>query len=155
MAERVTSNTLIIIFTIIIVIFSVIVLIQQVEANIAFWILRPSESTALDIVGKITALGGTTGKIKTDYRNITNEVDYWGLTDKKIICMIALKQETGALPIKTINCYSFPFNVNIPKLGEVDDGKNEFLLCLEKDYDAVNEIVKIDANWKDFTEGCD
>ncbi len=116
MAERVTSNTIIIIFTTIIVIFAVIVLIQQAEANLMFWTLRPSESTALDIVSKYAALGGTVGEAITDYRNITTGIKYniYGPVGGKMVCVISKKETQGAPTLKTINCYSTPFAISIP-----------------------------------------
>jgi len=154
MAERVTSNTLIIIFTSIIVIFSIIVLIQQAEANIMFWILRPSESTALDIVSKFTALGGTTGKVTTDYRNITNNINYFVYSKGKIVCVISIKEEKGTLPLKTINCYSTPFEVNIP--SQLEEYEESFHICFEKDYDTVDKPLALDVKawWCPIVKKC-
>jgi len=156
MAERVTANTLIVIFTAIIVIFSIIVLIQQAEANIMFWILRPSESTAMDIVSKFTALGGTSGKIITEYRNITSNVHYYVYNEGKIVCVISIKKVEGGLnPLKTVNCFSTPFEVNIPE--QIDpEGETGFLLCFSKNYDTADkpQALDIKAWWKDASQGC-
>jgi hypothetical protein len=152
MAERVTSNSLIIIFTAIIVIFSIIVLIQQVEANLMFWILRPSESTALDIVSKFTALGGTTGKVITDYRNITNNIHYYVYNSGKIVCVISIKEEKGVLPLKTINCYSTPYEVNIqPQQEEYGES---FHLCFQKDYNEFTDNFDVLTWWEDLNVRC-
>jgi len=155
MAERVTANTLIIIFTAIIVIFSVIVLIQQAEANIMFWILRPSESTAMDIVSKFTALGGTSGKVITDYSNITSNVHYYIHNEGKVVCVISVKKVEGALPLKTVNCFSTPFEVNIPEQATTE-GETGFLLCFSKDYDTDDkpQTLDIKAWWGDESLGC-
>lgn len=153
MTERITSNALIIIVTAIVVIFTVIMLIQQAEANIMFWILRPSESTALDIVSKFTALGGTSGKVTTDYRNITNNVNYYVYHEGKVVCVMSIKKGEGVLnPLKTINCFSAPFELDLEELN--DEGKIKFLLCFSKDYDTMTQTLDIDTEWKDFTGGC-
>lgn len=150
MAERVASNTLIIIFTTIIVIFSVIVLVQQVEANLMFWILRPSDTTALDMVSKVNALTGTKGRVTTDYRNITKEVDYYITNDDKIVCVIAQKKELGSLPLKTINCYSTSKSVIIPDKNNIQS----FLLCLQKYYDIPTGQLIVDTWWCSVDRRC-
>ena len=152
MAERITSNTIIIIFTTLIVIVSVIILIQQAEANLMFWTLRPSESTALDIVSKYAALGGTTGEAITDYTNITQNINYNIYSSGKMVCVISRREEAGAAPLKTINCYSTPYAVNIPVQAEEDE--ENFHLCFKKDYDAFTGSIVVETKWKDLNEGC-
>jgi len=156
MAERVTSNTLIIIFTTIIVIFAVIMLIQQAEANLMFWTLRPSESTAMDIVSKYAALGGTTGEVITDYRNITQNINYNIYSSGKMVCVISRREEKGAAPLKTINCYSTPFAV-IPDLRTPvppPDYEQEFHLCFKKDYNTFTEDLETVTWWGFLDRGC-
>ena len=153
MAERTTSNTIIIIFTTIIVIFSVIILIQQAEANLMFWTLRPSESTALDIVSKYTALGGTTGKVFTDYRNITQNINYNIYSHGKMVCVISRKEEAGATPLKTINCYSTPFPI-IDHLETPDlDDEKEFHICFKKE-ETFPQDFDVDTWWESLDERC-
>jgi len=155
MAERVTSNTIIIIFTTIIVIFSVIILIQQAEANIMFWTLRPSESTALDIVSKYAALGGTTGDVITDYRNITRNIHYNIYSKGKMVCVISKKEEAGVASLKTINCYSTPFTI-IDVLETPDpppDYEQEFHICFRK-YDTFPQDLNVDTWWENLDEVC-
>jgi len=149
MGKRTTTNTLIIVFTFIIVVVTIIVLIQQVEANIFFWILRPSELVALDIAGTITALSGTTGNIMLDYTNETTGVRY-NITNQnsKMICVIAVKQEEGLPAFKTINCQSLPLSVYIKDCSSAED--EEFVLHIEKGYDNG---IDIKTWWKD-PEGC-
>ncbi len=38
----------------------------MVQANQMFWILRPSDSTAMDIVSRVNAMSGTTGRVSAD-----------------------------------------------------------------------------------------
>jgi len=152
MAERVTSNTLIIIFTTIIVIFAVIMLIQQAEANLMFWTLRPSESTAMDIVSKYAALGGTTGEVVTDYRNITQNINYNINSSGKMVCVISRKEEKNLAPLKTINCYSTPFEVSIP-FQDVQY-EESFHLCFKKDYNTFTEDLETVTWWGFLDRGC-
>jgi hypothetical protein len=151
MAERTTSNTLIIIFTTLVVIFSVIILIQQAEAGLMFWTLRPSESTALDIVSKYTALGGTTGEVVTDYKNITQNINYNIHSHGKMVCVISRKEERGAEPLRTVNCYSTPFEVKIPK--QSDKYEQEFHLCFKK-YNTFPRDLRVDTWWVGLDSGC-
>lgn len=147
MAERVASNTLIIIFASIIVIFSIIVFIRGVEANLMFWILRPSDTTALDIVSKFNALSGVSGRVIIDYTNITNNVNYYITSENKIVCVIAKVEEEGSMPLKTVNCYS---TTKPASLGDVDD-EQEFRLCLLKYYSTRLEI---ETWWCPYEEKC-
>ncbi len=148
MAERTTSNTIIIIFTTIVVLAAVIILIQDAEANLMFWTIRPSESTALDIISKYTALGGTTGEVTTDYRNITSNINYNVYSSGKMVCVISRKVETGATALKTINCYSTPFEI-IDKLktpAPPPDYEQDFHICFVK-YDDFSSTLLVDSWW--------
>lgn len=155
MAERTTSNTIIIIFTTIVVIAAVIVLIKQVEANLMFWTIRPSESTALDIVSKYTALGGTTGEVTTDYRNITSNINYNIYSSGKMVCVISRRVETGAAPLKTINCYSTPFAIidDLITPAPPPDFEQEFHICFRK-YDDFSGTLIVDSWWTGLVGVC-
>lgn len=144
MGKRTTTNTIIIVVTFIIVVFAVILLIQQVEANVFFWLLRPSEATAMDIVGRTTVLGSSVGEIQVEYKNITG-VDFYIHKEDKLVCVIVQKTGGGSKPLTTINCYSLPFDALIEDLS-TDAG---FTLCLEKKYDTVNDKVKVETKWEE------
>lgn len=110
----------------------------------AFWVLRPSETTALDVVGRVTGLAATTGNVSTEYKNQTGKVFYYFYGLDKMLCVITHLSLTGTptmgKEMTTINCYSMPFPVNIEK----NEG-NEFDLILDKYYEG--EKVKVKTRW--------
>lgn len=114
MVKELTAQTIFIFAMILIVILIIAIMIQTAISNITFWLLRPSESAALDLVGYITALGGTTGDAIIEYKVYTSGVTYYVKKSEKIVCVIAQMTEVGGLPLlggglTTYNCYSTPF----------------------------------------------
>ena len=111
------SNVIILIATALIVLYAIITIILQAESNIIFWMMRPSEKAAMDIVGRITALGGTTGEITTTYKTELYGNEYYLINSGKITCVITKKVEAapGVMggEMTTINCYSAPIDTNI------------------------------------------
>ena len=111
------SNVFILLATALIVIYAIATIIFQAESNIIFWMMRPSEKAAMDIVGRVTALGGTTGDVTTTYRTEMYGNVYYLINSGKITCVIAKK--TQAAPgimggkMTTINCYSAPIDSTI------------------------------------------
>jgi len=122
---------------------------MTVQANITFWMIRPSESAALDIVSIITALGGTTGNVETEYKGFTSKIDYYLLNRDKMICVIAQKTPETMVAasgvLTTINCYSAPFviesttGIYYPPSGEAVD------LIFDKWYEEP--FVKVASIW--------
>jgi len=92
-------------------------LIVVVTTQVAFWILRPSEMAAMDIVGAVTALGGTSGDVETDFKTYTANVTYYVKMTEKILCVISQRKQTTATPVigamTTFNCFSMPFAPNL------------------------------------------
>jgi len=117
MGWKTFSNTFIWIATALICLYAIITIILQAESNIIFWMMRPSEKAAMDIVGRITALGGTSGKITTTYRTEMYGNVYYLINSGKITCVITKK--TQAAPsvlggkMTTINCYSAPISMDL------------------------------------------
>lgn len=109
------SNVIILTAVALICLYTIITIILQAESNIIFWMMRPSEKAAMDIVGRITALGGTTGEITTTYRTEMYGNMYYMINSGKITCVITKK--TQAAPgvmggkMTTINCYSAPLSM--------------------------------------------
>ena len=102
------------------------ILIQSVMANVSFWLLRPSESAAMDLVGYITALGGTSGYVTVEFAPTTENVTYYVKSTEKIICVIAQVSHIRQGPINipavggsltTYNCFSTPFVADISRLS--------------------------------------
>ena len=124
------SNVFILIATALICLYAVITIILQAESNIIFWMTRPSEKTALDIVGRITALGGTTGEITTTYKTEFYGNQYYLINSGKITCVITKK--TQAAPgvvggkMTTINCYSAPIAMNLDPRHMTENMKIKF-----------------------------
>jgi archaellum component FlaG (FlaF/FlaG flagellin family) len=101
----------------IIVMIAIYALIQTTITQVSFWILRPSEMAAMDLVGAVTSLGGTTGDVKTDFRTYTSNVTYYVKTAGKVLCMISQREQKADTPIigalTTFNCYSMPFDASV------------------------------------------
>lgn len=107
----------------IIVMIAIYMLIQTVVTQVAFWILRPSEMFAMDLVGSVSSLGGTTGDITADFRAYTENVTYYvksgktSLDTEKILCVISQRKNTTTTPIvgvlTTFNCFSMPFRPSL------------------------------------------
>jgi hypothetical protein len=98
----------------IVVMIAIYILIQVVVTQVAFWILRPSEMASLDLVGAVSALGGTTGEVTAEYRTYTGNVTYYVKKTEKIICVISQRKQTEDMPLVggiyvTFNCFSTPF----------------------------------------------
>lgn len=132
---RTLQQTIFLIILILVLLLSTFILIMTVQANITFWMIRPSESAALDIVGYTTALGGTTGVVNTEYKGFTSDITYYVLNREKMVCIIAEKTPeqplAGGGPLKTINCYSTPFIME--SIGVLDPFPGEPLaLSFEK-----------------------
>lgn len=127
-------NVGIMIFTGLICLYAIITIITQAEANIIFWMLRPSEKVVMDIVGRITALGATTGDVTTIYRTEIYNNKYYLINSGKITCVITKrKQATEGLmggKMTTINCYSTPISVDLARRYDEESMKIE----LEKLY---------------------
>jgi len=129
------ANVFILIATALICLYAIITIILQAESNIVFWMLRPSEKAAMDIVGRITALGGTTGKIITTYRTEMYGNVYYLVNSGKVTCVIAKK--TQAAPgvmggkMTTINCYSAPISAELNQRY----GEENMKIDLEKLYE--------------------
>jgi len=117
MAWDTFANVVILIAVALISLYTIITIILQAESNIIFWMMRPSEKAAMDIVGRITALGGTTGEITTTYRTEMYGNEYYLINSGKITCVITKK--TQAAPgvmggeMTTINCYSAPLLMDL------------------------------------------
>jgi len=130
-------DVIILITVAIICLYATITIILQAESNIIFWIMRPSEKAAMDIVGRITALGGTTGEITTTYKTEMYGNEYYLINSGKITCVITKK--TQAVPgvmgggMTTINCYSVPISMNLQPQHMV--GKDGIDVDFEKYYD--------------------
>ncbi len=119
---RTLQQTIFLIVMILVLLLAAIILIMTVQSNVTFWMLRPSETAALDIVSYVTALGGTTGNIQTEYKGFTSQIDYYLLNRDKMICVIA--QRTPSMPqagvLTTINCYSTPYVIKQNIGGEYE-----------------------------------
>jgi hypothetical protein len=111
------ANVILLIAVALICLYGIITIILQAESNIIFWMMRPSEKAAMDIVGIVTALGGTTGEITTTYETEMYGNEYYLINSGKITCVITKK--TQAAPgvmggeMTTINCYSAPIDATI------------------------------------------
>jgi hypothetical protein len=101
----------------IIVMIAIYILIEVVLTQVAFWILRPSEMAAMDLVGAVTALGGTSGYVETDFKTYTTNVTYYIKITEKVLCIISQRKQSTTTPVigvmTTFNCFSMPF---APKL---------------------------------------
>lgn len=97
----------------IIVMIAIYALIQVTVTQVAFWILRPSEMFAMDLVGATTALGGTTGEVETCFWIYTANVTYYVDNPEKILCVISQRKQDIETPVigvlTTFNCFSTPF----------------------------------------------
>jgi hypothetical protein len=139
MAKELTAQTIFTIVMILIMVFIIANFINSALKNVSFWLLRPSESAALDLVGYITALGGTSGKTSLEYKVYTSDVTYHVKRSGKLICIIAKISEEGPFllfsDVKTYNCYSTPFD---PQTNDITpEGFTNFYL---KKYLESNEI---------------
>jgi len=140
MGYKTFVNVVILIAIALVVLYAVISIILQAESNITFWMLRPSEKAAMDIVGRITALAGTTGNVETDYSTLQPGLEYYLINSEKITCVIARQSQIGKYPVMggmmtTINCYSTPLSVDITNQQE------EMLeVSIEKKYEDGVEI---------------
>jgi hypothetical protein len=129
------SNTFIEIATGLICLYAIITIINQASSNIIFWMMRPSEKAALDVVSRFTALGGTTGEITTTYRTEMYGNVYYLVNSGKITCVITKRVQ--AAPgvagggMTTINCYSTPFSKNL----DSHDAEEFIRINLEKYYE--------------------
>jgi len=124
MAKELTAQTIFIIVMVLIVVYIVANLIKTALNNVTFWLLRPSESAALDLVSYITALGGTSANVSMEYKVYTSDITYHVKRVDKIICIIAQVSDSGFLSlmssdVKTYNCYSTPF------ISEISDPTSE------------------------------
>jgi len=147
---RTLKQAIFLIVTILLLLIAAIVLIMTAEAQITFWMLRPSETASLDIVGYITALGGCMGHISTEYKGFTTRVTYYLFNRDKIVCVIAEKTPEGPLPVRgvltTINCYSTPFKIERKTDGTLNPPRGEpFSLNLDKLYEDL--FIKVKSNW--------
>jgi len=111
------SNVVILIATALIILYTIITIILQAESNIIFWMMRPSEKAAMDIVGMVAALGGTSGKVTTSYKTEKGLNEYYLINSGKITCIItkSIQSTPGVMGGKmtTINCYSGPIDSTI------------------------------------------
>jgi len=129
------SNVIILIAVALICLYAIITIILQAESNIIFWMMRPSEKAAMDIVGRITALGGTTGEITTTYKTELYGNKYYLINSEKITCVITKKVQAapGVMggEMTTFNCYSAPISTDLHPRHMEESVKIEF----EKYYD--------------------
>ncbi len=136
------QNVVILIGIALVTLAAIIIIILQAESNLTFWVLRPSEKAALDIVGRITALGGTTGNVEISYGSEMPDLEYYLMNSEKVTCIITKKIESGPYPVPggmmtTINCYSSPFPINIP----IQEGERVLEFDFEKTYDDGVKIT--------------
>lgn len=142
---RTLVQSIFMIVTILGLLIFTIMFITTVKSNITFWMLRPSETATLDMVGIVTALGGTKGSIKTEYKGFTSEIDYYIKKGGKMVCIIAQKKPEEPLGIggvlTTINCFSTPF------VADIDDTKSVETLIhkFEKKYGV--KFLEIETEW--------
>jgi len=143
--KEIVPQTIFILSMILIVLFIIAIMIQTVMSNVSFWLLRPSESAALDLVGYITALGGTTGDSMIQYKVYTSGVTYYVKKSEKIVCVIAQMDKVYGLPViggglTTYNCYSTPF---VSQISDITSEKfSDF--NLEKYFQDDDVIVEDD-----------
>jgi hypothetical protein len=130
MGSETFSNVFILIATALICLYAITTIILQAESNIIFWMMRPSEKAAMDIVGRISALGGTTGNVITTYRTEMYGNEYYLINSGKITCVITKKtQARPGVPggeMTTINCYSAPIDTSISERLMDESMKIEF-----------------------------
>ena len=126
MVKLTLAQTILYVIMVLMVILIISILIQSAMANVSFWLLRPSESAAMDLVGYITALGGTTGYVTAEYKPTTENITYYTKGLEKIICVIAQVSHVRTGPINipavggsltTYNCFSTPFTADISSLS--------------------------------------
>jgi hypothetical protein len=111
------GHTLFYIAMFIIVMIAIYILIVVVTTQVAFWILRPSEIASMDLVGAVTALGGTAGDNEASFEIYTTNVTYFVKRTEKILCIISQRKQTMETPVigamTTFNCFSMPFVPNL------------------------------------------
>ena len=139
------ANVVILVVVALICLYAIVSIILQAESNIIFWMMRPSEKAAMDVVGRITALGGTTGEVTTTYKTEMYGNEYYLINSGKITCVITKK--TQAAPgvmggkMTTINCYSSPFSMD-PEISRII-GSDEIQIKFEKDWDVDEDRLII------------
>jgi len=131
----------------VIVMIAISILIQATVTQIAFWILRPSEMASMDLVGIVTSLGGTTGKITTDYGIYTGAVDYYVKRTEKIVCVISQRRQTLKTPVvgllTSFNCFTMPFTPQFNLREEIEPTIDEpYELELEKIFQDPFVVVR-------------
>ncbi len=133
------SNAFVLIAVAFIVLYAIFTIIFQAQSNITFWMTRGSEKAAMNVVGRVTALGGTTGRITTTYRTERGINEYYLINSGKITCVITkLVQASPGVrggEMTTINCYSAPIQSTINQRRMNEHLEIEF----EKYYD--NDLI--------------
>ena len=126
MVKLTIAQSLLYVSMVLIVVVIIAILIQSAMANVSFWLLRPAESAAMDLVGYITALGGTSGYVTAEFKPTTENITYYVKGSDKIICVIAQVSQVRGGPIAipavggsltTYNCFSTPFVADTSRLS--------------------------------------
>ncbi len=147
MASTTIGHMIFYIALFIIVMIALYALINTIVAQVAFWILRPSEMAAMDLVGTVTTLGGTTGDVTTHLRPYTENVMYYMKKSEKVICVISQRSQKTETPIvgvlTSFNCFSTPFTLQ-SDLPVSADGVESYEFELKKVFEDpfVNVNIK-------------
>jgi len=126
MVKLTIAQTIMYIVMTLTVLLLIYIFVQSAMTNVSFWLLRPSESAAMDLVGYITALGGTSGYVTAEFKPTTENVTYYVKGSRKIICVIAQVSQVRGGPIDlpavggaltTYNCFSTPFFADTARIS--------------------------------------